>query len=413
MECRNLANRGDALIDQADLGARDLVDGPPVGGPPVGGKPVDGQDRPARFAELDICRGLIMVGMALDHCVYLLWSGAREPSFLFWYGPLLSDENLSELIIRFVSNLCAPGFFLLMGAGFALFAEARRGQGWSEAAIRRYGISRGLMLVALQFLVENPLWTLKPGENWLNYVGVLYALGVGLATTAVMNRFANAFIALIAVALVMLPEFIAPCFQGQSDQLPLAVALLVLPGKSHGLVVYFTYLPWLGISLLGFLLGRSMLKDQRRGLLNAACLGVGLISFALLLRMTAGFGNLGIVENHGWIGSLAMVKYGPSLVFLGWNTGLILVSWMLLWAINRRFPRFVSPWRILGGSPLFFYIGHLMLFASLSRALGPSRLSLPWTLVVWIVGLSALWPLCQRFSLFKRTKPVSSPWRMF
>jgi hypothetical protein len=77
MECGNLANRGDALIDQADLGARNLVDGTPVGSTPVGStpvgsKPVEGQDRPARFAELDICRGLIMVGMALDHCVYLL-----------------------------------------------------------------------------------------------------------------------------------------------------------------------------------------------------------------------------------------------------------------------------------------------------------------------------------------------------
>lgn len=72
MECGNLANRGDALIDQADLGARNLVDGTPVGSTPVGSTPVEGQDRPARFAELDICRGLIMVGMALDHCVYLL-----------------------------------------------------------------------------------------------------------------------------------------------------------------------------------------------------------------------------------------------------------------------------------------------------------------------------------------------------
>ena len=85
-----------------------------------------------RLGGLDACRGLIMVGMALDHAVYLLWVGAREPSFLFWYGPFVSDETTPEFVIRMISSLCAPGFFLLLGAGLALFIESRRRVGWTD-----------------------------------------------------------------------------------------------------------------------------------------------------------------------------------------------------------------------------------------------------------------------------------------
>lgn len=163
-----------------------------VGTPANPAKPAASTNLAIRFAGLDACRGLIMVGMALDHCVYLLWTGAREPSFLFWYGPFVSDETLPELVIR---------------------------------------------------LIANPLRTLKPDENWMNYVGVLSALGVSMALTGILNRLAWAPLALLAGSLMVLPEVVIPFFQNRSEQLPLLVALLVLPGKSSGLVVYFA--PWM------------------------------------------------------------------------------------------------------------------------------------------------------------------------
>lgn len=137
-----------------------------------------------RLPGLDLCRSLICVLMALDHATYLLWSEAREPSFLFWYGPFVSDEVLPETLIRLGSNLCAPGFFLLMGAGISMFAQNRRQLLWSEPAIQKHFVSRGILLIALQFTVENSLWSLKPNESWFNYVGVLYALGVSLRLAA-------------------------------------------------------------------------------------------------------------------------------------------------------------------------------------------------------------------------------------
>jgi uncharacterized membrane protein len=350
--------------------------------------------------------------MSLDHCVYLLWSAASEPSFLFWYGPFVSTETTPELAIRMISSLCAPGFFLLMGASLALFADARRRAGWSTAAIGRWIAVRGAVLVMLQFAVENPLWTLKPGEYWLNYVGVLYALGASLILVAGIWNTRLSVLASAAMICMVLPELASRWFAGRGEDLPLVIALFVLPGKSSGLVVYFSCLPWLGICLGGILLGRELAADPARGLRLSAYSGICLVAGAVLLRSWAGVGNLGRIDDYGWTGTLSFVKYGPSLVFIGWNAGLILLSWPLLTRCTTLIPGVLRPLRGLGGSSLFFYLAHLALYATAARWFGVDRLSLPAALVVWLVGLFVLWPLCHHFSRFKRARSPESIWRM-
>ncbi|HND51230.1 MAG TPA: heparan-alpha-glucosaminide N-acetyltransferase domain-containing protein [Pirellulaceae bacterium] len=369
--------------------------------------------RSGRFVGLDVCRGLIIVGMALDHCVYLLWSGAREPSFLFWHGPFTSDETTPEFLIRLFSSLCAPGFFLLMGTGLALFADARRRAGWTSAAIGRWIAVRGGVLVALQFAVENPLWTLKPGEYWLNYVGVLYALGASLLLASLAWNARAAVLASVSTICLILPEVASRWFAGRGEDLPLVVALLALPGKSCGLIVYFSCLPWLGICLAGILVGRRLATESARGFRLAAICGAIAVAMAVLLRWLGGVGNLGRIDDYGWSGAMSFVKYGPSLVFIGWNAGLILLSWPLLSRLATSLPTACQPLRDLGGSSLFFYVAHLALYASVSRWCGVERLSLGAALAVWLAGLLALWPACRKFARFKRTRPPESIWRMF
>jgi len=117
------------------------------------------------------------------------------------------------------------------------------------------------------------------------------------------------------------------------------------------------------------------------------------------------------ISHHGWIGALAMVKYGPSLVFLGGNAGLILLSWPLLSWVNARYPLLLKPWCVLGSCPLFSYGAHLALFATLSRLIGATRASLGAALFVWLAGLIVLWPLCRLYERFNRVTPLTSLWR--
>src|SRR4030042_2962101 len=110
-----------------------------------------------RFIALDAHRGFIMVLMAIDHASYFI---ARVHSAEFWGAALPVYPSAIWFWTRWITHLCAPGFFFLMGIGMILFADARRQAGWEEGRITRFFVIRGLLLIFLQLFVEDPAWIL-------------------------------------------------------------------------------------------------------------------------------------------------------------------------------------------------------------------------------------------------------------
>ena len=86
-----------------------------------------------RFVSLDAHRGLIMVLMAIDHASYFI---ARVHSAEFWGMALPIYSSVFWFWTRWVTHLCAPGFFFLMGVGMIFFADARRKAGCQGEALR-------------------------------------------------------------------------------------------------------------------------------------------------------------------------------------------------------------------------------------------------------------------------------------
>jgi uncharacterized membrane protein len=144
-----------------------------------------------RFVALDAHRGFIMMLMAIDHASYFI---ARVHSAEFWGMALPVYSNAFWFWTRWITHLCAPGFFFLMGIGMILFADARRKAGWEEGRITRFFVLRGFILIFLQLLVEDPAWILSDlsaspgvmvirgggvpggGSEGMIYLGVLFAL---------------------------------------------------------------------------------------------------------------------------------------------------------------------------------------------------------------------------------------------
>ncbi len=228
-----------------------------------------------------------------------------------------------------------------------------------------------------------------------------------------MCRLPNLALGIVSATLILLPELAAPLFHGREESLPLAVALTVLAGNSLGLMVYFPALPWLGITLVGVLMGRFLAKDSEPGWRIAGLSGILAILIALLIRWNGGFGNLGVIEGQGWSGFFSFVKYSPSLAYVGWNAGLILLSWPALNLVDQKFPDLTRIGTVYGRSALFFYLAHLAIYACVSRILGPPEQSLAVALVIWLLGLTMLWPLCRLYSCFKRSKAPDSWFRFF
>eukprot|EP00050_Salpingoeca_kvevrii_P002119 m.187109 g.187109 ORF g.187109 m.187109 type:complete len:470 (-) comp10542_c0_seq1:203-1612(-) len=127
----------------------------------------------ARLHSIDLLRGAIMVVMAWDHTKDFVskYSGhdGTEPDGSgpfggthteFWYGPQeLYHGSPVYFFARFVSHFCAPGFALLMGTGMVLLSISRRSKaGWGSARLLRFFCLRGVVLVALGFVVRASTW---------------------------------------------------------------------------------------------------------------------------------------------------------------------------------------------------------------------------------------------------------------
>ncbi len=190
-----------------------------------------------------------MIVMALDHAnLFIAHSHPRPES---WSGQFPMYTSALTFLTRFVTHLAAPGFFFLMGAGMALFADARRRAGWNTSAIARRFIERGLLLIALQLLVEDPAWQIAAilrgeGSVFPIYFGVLYGLGAAMMAAALTLNLNSTLIAGLSLAALLAPEFLIPD-AGPWLSSPL-LQLLLVPGQTSSLLVYYPVIPWLGLA---------------------------------------------------------------------------------------------------------------------------------------------------------------------
>src|SRR5262245_11658210 len=102
----------------------------------------------ARYEAVDAYRGLIMIIMAIDHASGAI---ARQHGIEFWAGAMSVYTSAFPFLTRWITHLCAPGFFFLMGAGIYWFAAS---QPLPEASRRI--VLRGLVLFVLAQLCELP-----------------------------------------------------------------------------------------------------------------------------------------------------------------------------------------------------------------------------------------------------------------
>jgi len=379
---------------------------------------------PSRLPSLDTLRGLIMALMALDHASAFI---AHRHSSEFWSGDITRYDSSLPFLVRFVTHLCAPGFFFLMGCGMALLSESLREQGWSLGRIAGFYLKRGLLLVGINQFIENPAWLIgfvfqaaggsgapeaMPGGGFGPFMvtGVLTGLGLSLALGGLLLRFGSRVWIAIAVAALLATEFlIPPPEQGKTLFNPVW-RLLLVPGHTNVLLVMYPLIPWFAVTALGVVFGRAVRQYPEPALRAAPWIGLALLVTALGLRALSGFGSIILPRDDSWIEFLNFVKYPPALVFSLFTLG---VNLMILGALASwgRFAAALSPLAVFGRTPLFFYLAHLYFYAALGALFFRHPVELPWMMAVWLAGLVPLWHLCRRYRAFKESRPAGSFWR--
>ncbi len=377
------------------------------------------------MVSLDVFKGLIMVLMAVDHGSYFV---AKKHFYEFWgVAPPHFPDTIS-FFTRFITHICAPGFFFLMGVGMILFTNSRRRLGWSEAKTIRFFLTRGFILVLIQFNLENPAWLIGMlgdksqalssmvipggGDNVFFHFGVLYALGMSMIIWALLSRFKSSFILIISIASLLLPQILIPAAENTERLYSPLVRMLLIPGRTGIMQVLYPLIPWLGITGLGMLFARKLISDRKKVIRWSLIGGLSSIILFAFVRILGSFGNTHPVQNSTAISFLNVTKYPPSLVFvlltLGLN-GLILFSFM---KYEAGLKKWAEPLVIFGQTALFFYVVHLFLYAFIGLAF-PMGTDYKLLYLTWLGGLVILYPLCVLYKRFKEKKPPDSVWRFF
>ena len=370
----------------------------------------------SRIESVDLLRGVIMVLMALDHVRDFV--GVRT-------NPIdLATTTIPLFFTRWVTHFCAPTFFLLMGTG-AYLASARR----SKAELSRFLWTRGLWLIFVELVPLRCLGFQFNFDYRVTMLFILWALGWAMIALAVLIYLPDWTIATVGVVMIATHNLLDSVQSSNPLFNLLHAPGLVLDIRQHVVFVAYPLIPWIGVTAVGYTLGRiyGWPADRRKRFLLR--MGLGLSAAFVVLRAINVYGDpvrWSAQKSAAFtlVSFLNTTKYPPSLLFLLMTLGPAMLG---LWLFDSRTPQLLRPVLIIGKVPMFYYVLHIPLIHLIALILCFARyghvywvfqsptiadypfaappgwgLSLPGIYLVWAVVVVLLYPLCRWFAGVKQ-----------
>jgi uncharacterized membrane protein len=376
----------------------------------------------ARLESVDVVRGVIMIIMALDH--------TRD-----FFGQPGSPTNLATASValfftRWITNFCAPVFFLLTGTGAWLSLRKR-----SKSQLSRFLFTRGLWLIFLDLVLFRCLAVQFNFDYHTTIITVLWALGWSMIVLSALVHLPPSVVTAFGVVMIATHNLLDPIRSANPLWSILHSPNVILATPGHIVFLAYPLVPWVGVTAAGYGLGQIYAWEpaHRRAFL-----------LRLGLALTLGFVILRAINIYGdpsrWatqhtavytaLSFLNTTKYPPSLLFLLMTLGPAL---LLLWAVDAHTPRLLRPALIIGKVPMFYYLLHFALIHLLAVILCYARyghiywmfespdpanfpitpppgwgLTLPLVYLIWIIVVVAMYPLCRWFAAVKQRS--NAPW---
>jgi uncharacterized membrane protein len=375
-----------------------------------------------RIQSIDLVRGLVMVLMALDH----VRDFVHAPS-IAGADPLdPATTTIPFYLTRWITHFCAPTFVFLSGT--SIFLSLIKAPSLKHHS--KFLLTRGLWLLAVEFTLVAFGWLFRFPLPVVAFQ-VIGAIGMSMICMAALIHLRVRYLAWIGVVIVVGHN----AFDGVTFPAGSALSILwsflhvqsfVPITDSFGVMVIYPFVPWLGIMILGYCLGRLYLPSvdpgERRHLLSR--MGISAIGLFIIVRLVNAYGDLEHwvltpTQIGDFMSFLDTTKYPPSLLY----TLMTLGPMLIVLSNAERWSKGLSKVMItFGRVPMFYYVAHIYLahavgFAlALSAGYAPSTFypatslfgfplgfgyDLGVTYVVWLAVLVALYPVCRWFDKLK------------
>lgn len=357
-----------------------------------------------------------MILMALDHTRDYFGIPGQSPTNL-------ATASAALFLTRWITNICAPVFFLLTGTGAYLSLRRR-----ARADLSQFLFTRGLWLIFLDVVVLRCLAYQFNFDFRITLLIVLWALGWAMIALAALVRLPTTVVAAIGLVMIAGHNLLDSVSSTNPIWRILHAPGFVLDTPAHAVFVAYPLIPWIGVTAVGYALGQIYKWDtdrRRRFLLRA---GVIATTAFLALRALDSYGDPspGAHQKTAFFTVLSFLnttKYPPSLLFLLMTLGPALI---FLWSVDRKTPRLLRPALVFGKVPLFYYVLHFPLIRLLALATCDVRYgtahwmfespdlahypfsappgwgySLPIVYLVWAFVVCAMYPVCRWYAALK------------
>src|SRR5436190_9330136 len=203
-----------------------------------------------RIDSIDLLRGLVMIIMALDH--------TRD----FFHKTSWTDDPLNFatttpwlFLTRWITHFCAPVFVFLTGAS-AWFQSARK----SKKELSLFLITRGLWLVFIEVVVINFAFSFDPNYGLIG-LQTIWSIGISMIILGLMIWLPFTAILITGLVIVLGHNSLDFYEAGRMGSYPFLYSLLHRPGfyplwKGHTLLVFYPFLSWAGLMMLGYCFGK-------------------------------------------------------------------------------------------------------------------------------------------------------------
>jgi uncharacterized membrane protein len=387
--------------------------------------PTDLSTTKTRVSSIDIMRGIVMVIMALDHARDFLHLGAVA------YNPTdMATTTPALFFTRWITHFCAPTFVFL--AGTSIYINAQRKP---KKDLTYFLISRGLWLILLELVV------VRFGLFFNVYydiivLQVIWVIGASMIIMALLIHVPY-YVVMTLGLIILFGHNLADTMQlKQGDTFFPVWAVLRQSGfvtlsSDHAILAFYPLLPWAGIMMLGYCLGRLYQNDfdpaQRQKLLFR--IGCTCIVLFILIRFTNVYGDPSVwsVQKNNLFTIMSFLnttKYPPSLLYALMTLGPVLV---LLSVMDKMNLKILQPFAIFGRVPLFFYILHFYLIHTTALLLFMNKTGTPmsdidfhfnksfggitpeagyslfWVYISWMAVILFLFPVCKWYNKYKST----------
>jgi uncharacterized membrane protein len=360
-----------------------------------------------------------MIIMALDHTRDFFGIPGQSPT-------KLATASTALFFTRWVTNICAPGFFLLTGTGAYLSLKRK-----TTSELSRFLFTRGVWLIFLELVLARCLVYHFNVDYRLTMLLVLWALGWSMIVLAVLVYLPVSVVTAFGVAMITGHNL----FDGVRSSSPLWTVLhapgFVLNGPEHAVFVSYPLIPWIGVTAVGYGLGQVYAWDTGRRRAFLLRLGAGLSLAFVVLRSLNVYGDPSRWTHQRSavftaLSFLNTTKYPPSLLFLLMMLGPLA---LLLWAVDRDTALVLRPALAIGKVPLFYYVAHFLSLHLLVVVVCYLRYgsvhwmlespdvahypfsappgwgySLPTVYAVWACVVIAMYPLCRWFAAVKQRR---------